>query len=190
MLLFIIIFFAVIIAVSVAAVAGVSIYRTRRRQSLLAAAANQKQFNEPPEGYRSLFAPSDEEIRALEREEQVETAARRQESERQIAFEKAETVREFEKIWRNEPNRSNTIELLRLAAISESAEIFSQTAESVIQVTHHEPTGRLSKKDLADLLDSHLRILPQQERLSGAIFWVKREIKNLRGKSESKSSEF
>jgi hypothetical protein len=36
-------------------------------------------------------------------------------------------------------------------------------------------------------LDSHLRILPQQERLSGAIFWLKQEIENLRRKSEAKS---
>ncbi len=96
-------------------------------------------------------------------------------------------MREFEKVWRNEPNKQNTIELLRLAAESESAEVFSQTEENVIQVWHNEQAGGLSKKDLADLLDSHLRILPQQERLSGAVFWIKREIENLRRKSEYES---
>jgi len=133
----------------------------------------------------------DEDIRALEREEQTKNdeeqkEAERKEVESKIVFENAEKVREFEKIWRGEPTKQKTIEFLRLAAMSESAEIFSQTAGNVIQVLLNEQAGGLSKKDLADLLDSHLRILPQQERLSGAIFWIKREIERLRRKSEAK----
>ena len=133
----------------------------------------------------------DEDIRALEREEQTKNdeeqkEAERKEVESKIVFENAEKVREFEKIWRGEPTKQKTIEFLRLAAMSESAEIFSQTAGNVIQVLLNEQAGGLSKKDLADLLDSHLRILPQQERLSGAIFWIKREIERLRRRSEAK----
>ena len=173
-----------VIVVGISAVAAFSIYLKRRNKSF--AATVQKQFDEPPP-YRPLFAPTDEEIRALEREEEIRKAARRKEVEREISYGKVEAVREFERIWRDNPTRQNTIELLRLAAESASAEIFSQTAASVIQITHHEQTGGLSKKDLADLLDSHLRILPQQERLSGTIFWIKREIENLRCESESKS---
>ena len=169
-----------VIVVGIAAVAGFSIYLKRRDKSL--DTNNQKQFDEPPQGYRSLFAPTDEEIRASGRETQMKIEAERKETESVIAFDKVKAVREFEKVWRNEPTTQNTIEFLRLASQSESAEIFSQTAESVIQVTHHEQAGRLSKTDLADLLDSHLRILPQQERFSGAIFWLKQEIENLRGK--------
>ena len=171
-----------VIVVGISAVAGFSIYLKRRRSKSLDA-TNQKQFDEPPP-YRPLFAPTDEDIRALEREEEVKKEAQRKEAEHKITFEKAAAVREFEKIWRGEPTKQNTVELLRLAAMSESAEIFSQTAENVIQVTHHEQAGVLSKKDLAELLDSHLQILPQQERFSGAIFWLKQEIENLRRKSE------
>ncbi len=183
MIIFILIFFAVVIVIGVSAIVGFSAYLKRRNKSL--DATNQNQFNNPP--YRSLFAPSDEEIRALERVEQTKLEAEQKENEREVLSKKSEKVRDFEKIWRGEPTKQNTIELLRLAAQSESAETFSQTAENVIQVLHHEQAGGLSKKDLADLLDSHLRILPQQERLSGAMFWIKREIENLRRKSESKS---
>jgi len=184
MIIFILIFFAVVIVVGVTAVVGFSIYLKRRHKSL--ETTNQKQFEEPPQ-YRSLFVPTDEEIRAFEREEQMKLEAEQREAESKVMFEKAEKVREFEKIWLGEPNKQNTIELLRFAAESESAEIFSQTVESVIQVWRSEQAGGLSKKDLADLLDSHLRILPQQERLSGTVFWIKREIENLRRKSEEKS---
>jgi len=114
----------------------------------------------------------------------------RAETERKVAGERTEKVREFERIWRNKPTKQNTIELLHLASQSESTEIFSQTAENVLQILHYEQAGGLSKKDLADLVDSHLRILPQQERFSGAIFWIKREIENLRRTSEERSSDF
>ncbi len=180
MITFILIFFAMVIVVGIAAVAGFSFYLKRKSKSL--ETSNQKQFDEPP--YRPLFAPTDEEIRALEREAQMKVESERKEAKGEIAFEKAKAVREFENVWRNEPTKQNTIELLRIAAESGDAEIFSQTAKSLIQVTHHERADGLSKKDLADLLDSHLRILPQQERFSGAIFWLKQEIENLRRKSE------
>lgn len=187
MIIFILIFLAVVFISAVAAIAGFSIYLKSRRQSL--ETINQKQFEDAPP-YRSFFEPSGIELRAFEREEQIKRDARKKEAERKTLFEKSERVREFEKIWRGEPSKQNTVELFRLAASSESAEIFSQTAESVIQVFQHGQAGGLSKNDLADLLDSHLRILPQRERFSGAVFWVKREIENLRRKSEEKSKNF
>lgn len=184
MIIFILIFFALVIAVSISAVAGFSIYLTRRTAKSLET-RNQRQFDDaPPPPYRSLFEPDDEEIRALERAARTKIQTERAEVERNILFEKAERARESEKVWRAEPTRQNTIELLRLAAASESAEIFSQTAENVIQVFRSEQAGGLSKQDLADLLDSHFRTLPQQEKSSGAIFRLKREIENLRAETE------
>ena len=180
MIAFVLIFFVAVITVGLFSVLGFAFYLKRRNKSL--EIKNQKQFDDVPP-YRPLFAPTDEEIRALEREQQAKLEAEQKEAEHKVLSEKSEKAREFEKIWRNEPNKQNTIELLRLAAESESAEVFSQTAENVIQVWHNEQAGGLSKKDLADLLDSHLRILPQQERLSGTLFWIKREIEILRRKS-------
>ena len=181
MITFILIFFVAVITVGLLSVLGFAAYLKRRNKSL--ETKNQKQFDDAPP-YRPLFAPTDEEIRALEREEQTRLESEQKEAEHKVLSGKSETMREFEKVWRNEPNKQNTIEFLRLAAESQSAEVFSQTAENVIQVWHHKRAGGLSKKDLADLLDSHLRILPQQERLSGAMFWIKREIERLRREAE------
>lgn len=181
MLLFIIIFFAMVIVVSVSTVAGFSIYLKRKNKSL--ESNNQKQFDDAPP-VRSLFEPSDEELRAEKRQAQIKFEAERKETEQKILLEKAKEWREFEQIWRREPTRQNTVGLLRLAAQSDSAEVFSQTAENVIQKFLHEQIGNLTAEDLADLLDSHFRILPQQERISGALFWLKQEIENLRRKSE------
>lgn len=182
MVIFILIFLAMVIVVGATAVVGFSIYLRRRTKSLKS--NNQTQFTDAPKGYRSLFEPTDEEIRASEREAQMRVEAERKEAEQKVLFEKAERVREFEKVWRSEPTRQNTVELLRLASESESAAVFSQTAENVIQVWLHEQAGNLTAKDLADLLDSHFRTLPQQERISGALFWLKQEIERLRRKSE------
>lgn len=180
MIIFILIFFASIVAVGIFSVLGFSFYLKRRRKSL--ETNNQKQFIAPP--YRSLFEPDDEEFRALEREERAKAEAEKRQSAQKVLRKKAENAREFQEIFLNEPNRRNTIELFLLAAKSESAKVFSVAAENVIQVWRARKIKNLSAPDLADLLDSHLRTLPQQERTSGALFWLKREIENLRRKSE------
>lgn len=181
MITFILIFFISIIVVGALSVLGFAFYLKRRKESL--DTTNPKQFDEPPQ-YRSLFAPTDEETRALEREKAAEQTAKAAEEARLLKAEKIEAVRDFQKIWANEPNKQNTLELFRLAAAGENAEIFSETAETVIKFRRENKIANLTANDLADLLDSHLRTLPQQGRLSGAIFWVKREIENLRGNSE------
>lgn len=182
MVVFILIFFASVIVVSVTAVVGFSIYLKRKTKPL--ESNNQRQFVDAVPPYRSLFAPDDEEVRAQEREAQMKFEAELKQAEQKIVFERAERVREYKKIWRDAPTKQNTIELLRLAAESENAEVFSQTAENVIQVLLHEQAGNLTAKDLADLLDSHVSTLPQQERISGAAFWLKQEIEKLRRNSK------
>lgn len=180
MVIFILIFFALVIAVGASAVLGFSFYLKRRTAKSLQT-NNQNKLDVP---YRSLFEPDDEDVRAFEPDERSRARIERQEIEREISFECSERAREFEKIWRGEPNRRKTVEFLRLAAASESAEIFSRAAENVIRTFKNERTGGLSAKDLADLLDSHFRTLPQQERFSGAVFWLKREIERLRAETE------
>lgn len=109
-----------VIAVAIAAVAGFSIYLKRRNKSL--DTTNQKQFDAAPP-YRSLFAPDVAEVRASEREAQMRAEAERRDAESVIAFGKAEAVREFEKIWRDAPNRQNIVEFLRLAVENGNAKI-------------------------------------------------------------------
>ncbi len=170
-----------VIIVGVTAVAGFSLYLRRRAKSLKS--ENQKQFAAAPP-YRSLFEPNEEEVRVFERKEKAKIEADRLAAESQVLFEKSKQISEFEQIWRAAPNTSNTVELLRLAAASENAKVFSQTAENVLQIWRENKIENLTSTDLADLLDSHLRILPQQERFSGAAFWIRQEINCLRGKSE------
>ncbi len=183
MIIFILIFFAGVITVALFSIIGFGFFLKRRRISL--DTKNHKQFDDAPP--RSLFESTGEEFGASQREEQVKFEEAKKKFKLEVLSEKSERVGEFENVWRGAPTKQNTIEFLRLAAASESAEIFSQAAENVIQVWRGEQLGDLSNKDLADLLDSHLRILPQQERFSGAIFWIRQEIEILRRKSEGKS---
>jgi hypothetical protein len=181
MLLFIIFFFVMIIAVgAVATVLGLSFYLKRRTHSL--AAINRQQFDESPP--RSLFEPDADELRAIERENEKHLLAKIVAQERHLKAEKVENVRLFQEKWQNAPDKKTTAELLSVAARSESAEIFSEISESVIEMWRAGGIENLTAPDLADLLDSHFRFLPQQERTSGAIFWVKREITKLRSRSE------
>lgn len=170
-----------VIVVGATTILGFSVYLKRRPKSL--ESNNQTIFDDVPQ-YRSLFAPTDEEIRQSELEESSARQAKEAEEARRLAAEKTGKVQECEKDWRTTPNRRNTVELLRLASESENAETFSKTAESIIKVWRGKRLQDLTGDDLADLLDSHLRTLPQQERTSGAIFWLKQEITKLREKSE------
>ncbi len=170
-----------VIIVGTAAVVGFSVYLKSRTKAL--ESKTPKQFSEPPP-YHSLFEPTDEEIRERELAEKDELKAKAAEAERQIAQEKQETVYEYEKIWCALPDRLNTIHLLFLAAQSESGKTYSEISENVIQHWRDHRIENLTARDLADLLDSHFRTLPQQERTSGAMFRLKQEIENLRRNSE------
>lgn len=170
-----------LIVVGVTMIGGFSFFLKNRRKSL--DADNSKKFADAPP-YRPLFAPSDEEIRVLESEKKAELAAEQSENEQISAASKIAKVEDYREIWRLSPDKSKTIELLKLASETADAEKFSEIAENVIQVWRENRVDNLNAADLAVLLDSHLKILPQQERFSGAIFWLKEEIKNLREKSE------
>lgn len=177
MLLFIVIFFVMVIAVGAAAVLGFSFYLKRRTHSL--AAINRQQFDESPPP-RSLFEPDAAELRAIERENEKRISAKTAAQERHSKAEKAKAVRLFLEKWQTAPDKKTTAELLRRAAMSESAEIFSETSESVVEMWRANRIENLNAPDLADLLDSRFRFPPEQERTSGAIFWIKREITKMR----------
>jgi len=130
--------------------------------------------------YRSLFEPDEAEIRALEREEKVKIEAQKAEELSRISAQKAEKLREFQEFWEMSPNRRNTVQLLHLAAQTESGKLFSETAESVIQHWQANKIEDLSATNLAQILESHFWLLPNEERTSGVSFWIKQEIAGLR----------
>lgn len=166
------------ILVVLSAVAALVIFTAKRRNS------NLLEQNPPKipavQSFRPLFQPTEDEIRAFEREEQARADAKKAESARQILIAKAEKMTELEKSWSAAPDRNGTIELLLRASESENAKIFAQTADKIIKLWRENRIENLTALDLADLLDSHFRILPQQERTSGAIFRLKQEIESLR----------
>lgn len=167
-----------ILAVGVSAIAGFSFFLHRRTAKSLEA-NNQKQFADAPP-YRSLFEPDDEEIRSLEREEIERAEIQKQAAAQNVLTEKENLARRFQTVWRENPTVQSTIELFRLAALTESAKIFSETAQSVLQVWRENKIKNLTARNLADLLDSHVAALSQQERASGAAFWLKQETAALR----------
>ena len=180
MILFTIIFFAMVLVVGASAAIG---FYVKRQVVKSLNENNHNQINELPP-YRSLFEPTDEEIRALEREEKLKLEAKKVEDARQVSAEKIERVHKFHTVWLSEPNKRNTVELLRLASESESAKTFSKMAESVFKVWDDKKLVDLTANDLANLIESHLRILPPQERTSGKLFWLRQQIQSLSTKSE------
>ena len=183
MILFTIIFFAMVLVVGASAAIG---FYVKRQVVKSLNENNHNQINELPP-YRSLFEPDEEELRASEREEKLKLEAKKDEAARQVLAEKIERVRKFQTVWLSEINTRNTVEIFRLAAESESAETFSKVAESVLKVWDDKKLVDLTANDLANLIESHLRILPPQERTSGKLFWLKQEIQSLSTKSEGDS---
>ena len=170
-----------VLVVGVTAIAVFYFYIKPRNQ--LDTSENHKQFDEPLP-YRSLFEPTDEQIRVLEREEEQKLQTLENEKAEQVLIEKREKVLAFQNEWMIAPDKRKTVELLRLTTLCENAEIFSQISQSVIKLWRANKIENLTAPDLADLLDSHFRTLPQQERTSGVGFLLKQEIAELRPRLE------
>ena len=168
------------ILVVLSAVIVIPFFWIKTRKSL--SSENSRQFESPPPA-RSLFEPGDEEIRALKREEETRLTAESAEKIRQIALEKEKKARDFHQRWLLAPDNKNTLQLILLAAETNSAKIFSEISESVIKHWQAKNIKGVSADDLAAVLESHFRLLPSGERNSGVAFWLKREIAGLRANS-------
>lgn len=166
------------ILVVLSAVIAISVLLKTQTNRKTLSSDNPKEI-EPPQ-FRSLFAPNEEEIRALEREEKTLIAAQKDEEAKRVSAEKLEKVRKFQEIWILSPDKKNTIELIYLAAGSESGKIFSEIAESVVKLWQAKKIEDFSGDDLAQILESHFWLLPNEERTSGVSFWLKQEIAGLR----------
>ena len=173
------------ILVVVSAVVTISVILKTRKDRNFLASEFPKQFE--PVQFRGLFEPDAEEIRASELEEKTRIEAEQAEEIRLVAAQKAEKLREFQEFWEMSPNRRNTVQLFHLAAETESGKIFSETAESVIQHWQAGKIEDLKAERLAQILESHFWLLPNEERTSGVSFWIKQEIAGLRRSSVGKN---
>ena len=169
------IFFTLLVVISAVAMLAIS---AKRRNSLPLEQNPPKNFE--AENFRPLFQPTEEELRAFERQEKSNLEAEKAEEARRILVRKTKKAFEFEKTWRVLPDRKKTIELLFLACESESSKTFSEISENIIKLWRENRIENLTAQNLAELLDSHFRTLPQQERTSGVLFWLREEIERLR----------
>jgi hypothetical protein len=167
-----------LLALLAALSAAILLLRYVKRQDARSLEANQN-YNLSAEMYRPLFAPTDEEMFALEREEAARIEAEERPHAEQEEVAKHAEVWRLRTEWRAIPNRQNTADLLFLASQTSDAEVFSDVSSEILKVFRETGIGGLSPNELAELLDSHYRLLPQPERSSGALFWLKQEIAGL-----------
>ena len=173
-----------LLALLAAISAAILLVRYLKRQDARSLEANQN-YNLSAEGFRPLFAPTDEEMRAVEREVAERIAAENRLAAERIEQAKHDEVRRLQIEWRAIPNRQNTGDLLYLASQTGDAELFSDVSHEILKVFRETGIGGLSPNELAELMDSHYRLLPQAERSSGSLFWLKQEIAELNAEART-----
>lgn len=129
---------------------------------------------------RPLFEPSqddlDNEARAVEaRQIDAREDAKRAQADARI-------VDALDR-WRSSPSVSSAADALTLISEDGNGEKFSQAADEMMAYYRATDFQALSAASLADLIDSHIRLLPVSERGSGTLFWLKEEISRLRSAS-------
>jgi hypothetical protein len=89
-------------------------------------------------------------------------------------------LEEFRQTWGANPNKKDAMNLLALASECESAAVYSDAVHDVVREWRAGRIEGLSGADLADLIETHLWLLPAQEKMSGNGFVIKQEISKLR----------
>lgn len=174
---------SLIITITVAVLIAVFV-----RRQVINSLAEQEQTRELPEPkFRTLFGPTDEELLEAER---IEAARVADLARQEDVNERAKKLAKFDEVrqtWANSSTKTSPAELLYQASQTESGESYWNTCESVLTAWHAGELGSTSADDLAQLLDSHFWLLPENERTPGVSFRLKEEIAGLRrGSDESK----
>ena len=137
------------------------------------------------ENLRPLFAPDDEELRALEREERKMLEARDVELRENEREKRLASFEEFRQTWRELPSRANTVELLFQASELERGDVYLDTVDELL----HKRSDVFTNDEIAQLIESHFWLLPQSERTPGVTFTINRELAALRGRAQTISDE-
>jgi len=170
--------FLIFILSVLAAIVIFSIFVKRQVTGSLAEHEAPRELPEPQ--YRPLFAPSEEDLRA----EEMAEAARLAEMDRQESLkqteEKLASFEELRQTWANSPNKAGTVEVLYQASQMGCGEVYWDTCDRVLKVWRAGRVGELSADDLAQMLESHYWLLPDNERTPGVSFRLKEEIAGLR----------
>ena len=137
------------------------------------------------ENLRPLFAPDDEELRALEREQRKELGERAAEEREKEYQKRLASFEEFRQTWRELQSRANTVELLFQASQLENGEVYLDTVDELL----HKRSEVFTDDEIAQLIESHYWLLPQSERTPGVTFTINRELAGLRGRAQTISDE-
>jgi hypothetical protein len=135
--------------------------------------------SEPPPNARPLFEPSREELRLESKEREARNIARR---EYRAQAKQREIVDAALLAWRENKNVRTTSELLHAAVKSGLEGAFARAAKEILQDYRSSESHSVSPGDLAMLLESHVGLLPNSERSSGELFWLRQEIARLTGR--------
>lgn len=150
--------------------------RYARRRSLPISHTHFNAF-EPPAGARPLFEPSPAQ---LAHAAAAEVARERAKRARLSSAQLHSRIDRALKAWRASHSAQDTAELLAVAAASERGNDFSRAAQEITGVFRESGISGLTAVDLASLLESHISLLPSGVRSSGALFWLKQEVAELR----------
>jgi hypothetical protein len=97
--------------------------------------------------------------------------------EREKKLAKLEDLRQT---WLANPNKRDAANLLLTASECGSAAIYSDVVDEVVRRWNANRLDGVSAAALAVLIESHLRLLPPNERMSGDAYIVKQEISALK----------
>jgi hypothetical protein len=128
---------------------------------------------------RPLF-PAEADVRVEESSSDGVIDAEPVDETREKKLAKLEDLRQT---WLANPNKRDAASLLLMASECESAAVYSSVTGDVIHAWESGRLDGLSAADLATLIETHLWLLPQKEKMSGEAFVIKQEISALKAKN-------
>ena len=83
-------------------------------------------------------------------------------------------------VWRGEPTRASTVELLRVSALSDDAGTFGRAVTEVLELWEGGGLDALGAEDLRSLFESEYWLLSSEAKRSGAGFVLKQKLADVR----------
>ena len=132
-------------------------------------------------GLRPLFEPDPADLKREAEAAEAREIARR---EYRASAEKAARVDAALAQWRSARDKRSAMDLLQVTTESGREGDFARAASEIIEFFRASGIAGITSTGLSLLIDSHMRLLPQAERSSGALFWLKQEVARLGSENE------
>ena len=84
------------------------------------------------------------------------------------------------KSWKNEPDRRSTIDMLRVAALSDDASVYGRAVELALEAWRNGKLSEFRREELIALFESHYWVLASEARCGGAGYALKRQLADAR----------